>query len=57
MLRMTCTLLRISPSGAVTSISQLYPGFISDKEIVAHSGDSVMDDGFYHSRCTKGIRS
>ena len=47
-------LLGISLSGAVTFISQLYPRFISDKEIVAHSGflnpafweagDSVMAD-------------
>ena len=47
-------LLGISPSGAVTFISQLYPGFIYDKEIVARSGflnpafweagDSVMAD-------------
>ena len=47
-------LLGISPSAAVTFISQLYPGSISDKEIVARfgflspafweAGDSVMTD-------------
>ncbi|XP_067038652.1 uncharacterized protein [Acropora muricata] len=49
-------LLGISPSGAITFISQLYPGSMSDKEIVERSGildlpftegDSVMaDKGF-----------
>jgi hypothetical protein len=47
-------LLGISPSGAITFISQLYDGSISDKEIVIRSGflnkelwnenDSVMAD-------------
>ena len=50
-------LIGIAPSGAITLVSQLYPGSISDKEIVAKSGilndnlwgggDSVMaDQGF-----------
>ena len=42
----------ISPSGAVTFVSSLYPGFISDKELTHRSGlldllevgDSVMAD-------------
>lgn len=47
-------LVGISPSGAVTFVSQLYPGSLSDKEIVARcgilhpglweKGDSVMAD-------------
>lgn len=47
-------LIGIAPSGAVTFVSQLYPGSISDKEIVQRSGmlneklwqvnDSVMAD-------------
>ena len=47
-------LIGIAPSGAVTSISNLYPGFISDKEIARRSGllnetlwgedDSIMAD-------------
>ena len=45
----------IAPSGGITFVSQLSPGSISDKEIVANSGilnddlwgagDSVMADG------------
>ena len=47
-------LLGIAPSGAITFVSQLYPGSISDKEIVTRSGilnqdlwqngDSIMAD-------------
>ena len=37
-------LLGISPSGAVTFISQLYPWFISDKEIAARSGFLTLFD-------------
>ena len=47
-------LVGISPSGAVTFVSQLYPGSLSDKEIVSRcgvlhpglweKGDSVMAD-------------
>ena len=47
-------LVGIAPSGAMTFISQLYPGSISDKELVARSGilneklwkngDSIMAD-------------
>ena len=43
-------LIGISPSGAVTFVSDLYPGSISDKELTRHSGildlleeaDSIM---------------
>ena len=47
-------LVGISPSGAITFVSQLYPGSLSDKEIVARcgilhpglweKGDSIMAD-------------
>ena len=51
-------LIRISPSGAVTFISDLYPGSISDKELTRRSGildlleegDSVMADRGFVSR-------
>ena len=45
-------LIGISPSGAITFVSKLYSGFISDKELIRQSGllesgDSVMaDKGF-----------
>ena len=49
-----CGLVGISPSGAITFVSQLYEGSISDKEIVSRSGiltkelwspgDSLMAD-------------
>ena len=49
-------LVGISPSGAVTFVSQLYPGSLSDKEIVARcgilhpglweKGDSIMADTY-----------
>lgn len=39
--------LRISPSGAITFVSQLYTGSISDMEIVVRSGllSQAFDDG------------
>ena len=55
-------LIGISPGGAITSISQLYTGSISDREIVVRSGlldllfqekDSIMaDKGFTIQICS-----
>ena len=60
-------LLGIAPSGAITFISQLFEGSISDKEIVARSGllneelwsegDSIMADrGFTISEELKPLK-
>lgn len=40
-------LVGISPSGAITFVSQLYTGSISDREIVVRSGllSQAFDDG------------
>ena len=51
-------LVGISPSGAITFVSDLYAGSISDKELTRQSGilsllqkgDSMMADRFCHTR-------